>query len=156
MGYNKRIMKGREPGLSQIDSKAVKIKLVTTIRHPDQETETFELWAEGSQVEKAGKTYLTYEEIQEHVTGNIKTTVKLGKDEALILRSGGLNMRLPFSLAGVQNGSFEGEFGTMLVTTTTHSIDHRDGRFEIEYGLSSGGSHVGDYKLEFTYTEGNS
>jgi len=138
------------------DGTAVKIKLVTTIRHPDQETETFELWAEGKRVEKGGKTYLSYVEVQENVTENIKTTVKLGEDEALILRSGGLNMRLPFSMSGDQNGSFEGEFGTMLVTTTTHSIDHRDGQFTIEYGLKSGSNHVGDYKLEFTYTEGTS
>ncbi|MFC4410706.1 DUF1934 domain-containing protein [Chungangia koreensis] len=142
--------------MPQTVEKLVKIKLVTTIRHPDQETETFELWAEGRQVEKAGKTYLTYEEIQEHVTGNIKTTVKFGETEALILRSGGLTMRLPFSMASEQNGSFEGEFGTMLVTTTTLSIDHRDGRFTIEYALKSGSNHVGDYKLEFTYTEGTS
>ena len=142
--------------MSKTEGKAVNIKLVTTIRHPDQESETFELWAQGKQIEKAGKTYLTYEEIQEQVTGNIKTTVKVGQDEALILRSGGLTMRLPFSTSGDQNGSFEGEFGTMLVTTTTHSIDHEDGKFTIEYGLKSGSSHVGDYKLEFTYTEGTS
>lgn len=142
--------------MSQIEEIDVKIRLVTTIQHPDLEKETFELWAQGKRIEKAGKTYLTYEEIQEHVTGNIKTTVKVGQDEALILRSGGLTMRLPFSTSGDQNGSFEGEFGTMLVTTTTHSIEHANGKFTIEYGLKSGSNHVGNYKLEFTYAEGTS
>lgn len=146
--------------MSDSEGKKVKIKLVTTIRHPDQEVETFELWANGSHVQKSGKSYLVYEEVQEPVSGNIRTTVKLGEEDALILRSGGLKMRLPFTLNHEKDGSFEGEFGTMLVTTSTRSIDLQEdessGKFVIEYGLQSGGQPVGDYKLEFTYTEGTS
>ncbi|MBS4178013.1 DUF1934 domain-containing protein [Lederbergia citrea] len=139
------------------DKRRAKIKLATTIRHPDQENETYELWAEGSYVQKQGQSYLMYEEIQEE--GNIRTTVRMGEDEALILRGGAIKMRLPLSLSETLPGSYDGGFGSLSITTKTHNLlyDRNEsdgsGRFLAAYDLLAGDQLIGEYKLEFTYTE---
>lgn len=135
--------------------KMAKIKLVTIIRHPDQEIETFELWVEGSLFRKQDHTYLTFEEVQE--SGSVRTTVKMGEKEALILRGGVIKMRLPFILNENQPGSYDGGYGSLAVTVHTHRLkfEHNDGHghFLVDYDLLTGDQLVGKYNLEFTYTE---
>ncbi|CAM4170192.1 YwiB family protein [Lederbergia lenta] len=135
--------------------KVAKIKLVTVIRHPDQENETFELWVEGSLFRKQDHTYLTFEEVQEN--GSVRTTVRMGEEEALILRGGSIKMRLPFILNEKQPGSYDGGYGSLAVTVHTHTLqfEHNEdrGRFIVDYDLLTGDQLVGEYNLEFTYTE---
>lgn len=134
-----------------------KIKLATTIRHPDQERETFELWVEGTSIQKQGQSYLTFEEVQD--AGNIRTTVRMGDNEALILRGGAVKMRLPFLLNKKQRGSYDGGFGSLAIMVDTKQLHfsrdeaNESGRFLVEYNLLTDGQLVGEYTLEFTYTE---
>lgn len=129
----------------------VKIRLTTTIQQPGSEAETFELWSSGMMTVKNGQRYLQYEEKQDEL--DIKTTVKIGETEALILRSGGLDMRLPFLLDREQQGNYTNEQGTFLLTTATHELSASDTRFFVHYDLAMGASTVGEYKMEITYTE---
>ena len=136
-------------------NKQVKVKLKTTIRQPNEEPEIFELWATGNLIEKRGNSYLKYEEMQDD--NKINTTVKMGDSEALILRSGGVNMRLPFLNNAEQNGSYESEYGVLMVSTMTRKItfeqNTHDGYFVVQYDLNVSGQPVGEYTLEFHYTE---
>ncbi|WP_088007637.1 DUF1934 domain-containing protein [Indiicoccus explosivorum] len=129
----------------------VKIRLTTTIRQPGEEEETFELHSSGTMTVKNGQRYLQYEERQDEL--DVRTTVKLGDEEALILRSGGLDMRLPFLLDAEQQGNYTNEQGTFLLTTATHELSVSDTRFFVHYDLSMGASSVGEYKMEIMYTE---
>jgi uncharacterized beta-barrel protein YwiB (DUF1934 family) len=136
-------------------SKQVKVRLKTTIQQPNEEPEIYELWASGLLIEKGTHSYLKYDEIQEEQT--IKTTVKMGLKEALVLRSGGINMRLPFLLGEDQTGSYEGEYGSLMVKTKTRQMtfekSEQTGHFIVQYELIIDGQPIGDYKLEFQYTE---
>ena len=136
-------------------NKQVKVKLKTTIRQPNEEPEIYELWATGTLFEKRGNFYLKYEEMQDD--NKINTTVKMGESEALILRSGGVNMRLPFIANTEQNGSYESEYGVLVVSTMTRKIafeqNQHDGNFVVQYDLNVSGQPVGEYTLEFHYTE---
>lgn len=136
-------------------SQQVKVRLKTTIQQPNEEPEIYELWASGLLFEKGTHSYLKYEEVQEEQT--IKTTVKMGSREALILRSGGVNMRLPFLLHTDQIGSYESEYGSLMVNTKTRDIvfenNKQDGHFIVQYELMMSGQSVGEYTLEFHYTE---
>ena len=138
-------------------NKQVKVKLKTTIRQPNEQPEVYELWATGSLIKKGEYDYLKYAEVQEDK--NINTTVKMGDKEALVLRSGGLNMRLPFVLNAEQTGNYESEYGSLKVTTTTRSMSYekteQDGRFVVHYDFLVSGEPVGEYTLEFHYTEGS-
>lgn len=139
--------------------KNVKIKVILTIRPIYGNEETYELWLQGTWMKKDGKMYLRYDEILEDQT--IHTTVKINNDKALILRSGAVNMRLPFSLESKQNGHYDTMYGTLPLQTKTHRLgfEHTEennisGRFNVQYDLIISGQSVGHYTLEIQYTEG--
>ncbi|MGE6487288.1 DUF1934 domain-containing protein [Paenisporosarcina sp. NPDC076898] len=135
----------------------VKVRLKTTIRQPNEEPEIYELWASGTFIEKGETTYLKYTEVQEDK--DVNTTVKMGDTKALVMRSGGINMRLPFIKDAEQTGSYESEYGMLMVTTNTHQMtfekNEHDGHFVVQYDLHVSGEPVGEYTLEFHYTEGS-
>lgn len=136
-------------------SQQVKVRLKTTIQQPHEEPEIYELWASGLLYNKGSNSYLKYEEIQEEQT--IKTIVKMGERVALILRSGGVNMRLPFLIDMEQIGSYESEYGSLMIHTKTHQMtleqNKHDGHFIVQYDFIVSGQPVGEYTLEFHYTE---
>ncbi|MED3661338.1 DUF1934 domain-containing protein [Ureibacillus sp. FSL K6-8385] len=139
--------------------KNVKIRVISKICPIDGDEETYELWLQGIWIKKNDNMYLRYEEIMEDK--KIKTTVKMNSDNALILRSGDVNMRLPFSLESRQNGHYDTMYGTLPLQTKTYRIglehseeDNISGRFNVQYDLIISGHSVGHYSLEIQYTEG--
>lgn len=141
--------------------KNVKIKVISTIHPKSGEQQTFELWVQGTLIKKSEKLYLRYEEIIEDK--NIRTTVKLDDENPLILRSGAVNMRLPFSKVGRQNGHYDTMYGTLPLETKTNELyfNHNEeksisGTFCVQYDLIISGQSVGQYTVEIQYTEGQS
>lgn len=134
--------------------KFVKIKLTTKIRQPDVEEQVLEMRSEGTMTVKNNRLYLQYEEQLEELS--IRTTVKISNDEAVIMRSGGLQMRLPFLLHKEQTGNLTNEQGSFMLTTKAHELSASDTRFKVRYDLAMGSSHVGEYEMEIQFTEGKS
>jgi uncharacterized beta-barrel protein YwiB (DUF1934 family) len=133
--------------------KAVNIKLTTIIRQPDVEDQLLELRSRGTLTVKNNRRYLQYEEQLEELM--IRTTVKLSDDEAVIMRSGGLQMRLPFLLHKEQTGNLTNEQGSFMLTTKAHELSVSDTRFKVRYDLAMGSDHVGEYEMEIQFLEGN-
>lgn len=135
------------------NKKSVKIKLATTIRHPEQEEETFELWVEGFLQEKNNQQFLSYVEVQEH--GEVRTIVRMGEDEGLVLRGGAVNMRLPLVPREMRMGNYDGGYGSIPMDVKTHQLQFKpdEGMFSVKYELLANDQSVGEYKLQFTYTE---
>lgn len=131
--------------------KTVKVQLVSTIRHPNVQEETINIKTKGILTLKGEQYYLVYEETQNEKT--IRTTVKLSGQNALILRSGGVKMRLPLERGEFQIGSYETQYGTMIITTNTKHLHFEVGRFQVEYELIINEEVAGTYTLELTYTE---
>lgn len=131
--------------------KTVKVQLVSTIRHPNVQEETINIKTKGILTLKGEQNYLVYEESQNEKT--IRTTVKLSGQNALILRSGGVKMRLPLEHGEFQTGSYETQYGTMIITTNTKHLHFEVGRFQVEYELIINEEVAGTYTLELTYTE---
>ncbi|KOY83967.1 DUF1934 domain-containing protein [Lysinibacillus macroides] len=133
----------------------VNIKLISTIRPSDGESESYEMWLKGQLLEKAGSMYLKYEEVQEDKT--IRTTMKLGHERALIMRAGAVNMRLPLNIIEQQIGHYESEFGSMPLVIDTKKMTFAkqavSGDFHVQYDLLMGGQSVGNYTLDITFTE---
>jgi len=133
----------------------VNIKLISTIRPIDGESEIQEMWLTGQLLEKAGSMYLKYEEVQEDKT--IRTTMKLGHKRALIMRAGAVNMRLPLNIIEQQVGHYESEFGSMPLVIDTKKMTFTQkvvsGDFHVQYDLLMGGQSVGNYTLDITFTE---
>lgn len=132
----------------------VDIQLHSSIRHPGQDQESYEMNLAGQLIEKKGIYYLKYEEQQNGQL--VLTTVKMGAEDALIFRSGAVTMRLPF----ISNGERPGNYGNgpasfnLLVKTTLLEFNEQTGRFHVAYELHAEGSLLGIYELTITYTEG--
>ncbi|MBT2570865.1 DUF1934 domain-containing protein [Planococcus sp. ISL-110] len=131
--------------------KTVTIKLTTTIRQPDMEEQVMVLESYGTLTEKNKMRYLQYAEQQDEL--EIRTTVKLQEDEAVIMRSGGLQMRLPFLLHTEQTGNLTNEQGSFMLTTKAHELSVSDTRFMVRYDLKLGLDHVGEYEMEIQFME---
>ncbi|MFB7158365.1 DUF1934 domain-containing protein [Lysinibacillus sp. NPDC056232] len=133
----------------------VNIKLISTIRPIDGESEGYEMLLTGQLLEKAGSIYLKYEEVQEDKT--IRTTMKLGNEQALIMRNGAVKMRLPLNIMEQQMGHYESEFGSMPLVIVTKEMTFTrqavSGDFHVQYDLLMGGQSVGNYTLDITFTE---
>ena len=125
----------------------VKIKVKTTI---DQQ-ETFELTVFGRYYKKEKASFLRYEEVMEE--GSVRTLVKVGADEALILRKGAVKMRLPFKLQQTVRGNYEMPFGLFETTTTTKRIEFKDNLIDIVYDFTMQGKPSGTYHLEISFQE---
>lgn len=138
-------------GMSTPLQKTVNIRLVSTIRHPNVQEETINIEIKGTLTLKGKQYYLVYEEMQDQK--KTRTTVKLGGQTALILRSGGVKMRLPFERGELQTGSYDTQYGTLIITTNTKHLHFDDGHFQVEYELIINEEVAGTYTLELIYTE---
>lgn len=134
----------------------VNIQLSSSIGHPGQDEETHELHLTGQCIRKAGRLYLKYQEVQNGAA--IQTTVKMGDEDALIMRSGAVDMRLPFQLEEERQGIYgNGPASFELIVKTERlefTEDTSGGRFSVSYNLLAEGSILGTYKLTITYSEG--
>lgn len=138
--------------------RAVDVKLRSTIIHPGQPADKHTLQATGAIIEKAGNLYLRFEEKQNGQV--IRTTVKLGDEEALIMRSGTVQMRLPFSMGTPRPGTYGNgpAMFNLLVKTKELQIDTDKagaaGDFHVHYELHADGALLGTYKLQISFMEG--
>lgn len=131
----------------------VKIKVKTDVEH-EGENETFELSLFGRLFKKNGSTFLKYDEVQDE--GVVHTIVKLAEESALILRSGALKMRMIFEQGEQLNGSYESQYGTLLITTDTINFTHEindigTGQALLTYKLLMQGDPVGTYMMNIYY-----
>lgn len=138
--------------------KNVHIRVHSLIQHPGQPKEMHELRMPGELIERKGTSYLRYKEVQNGES--VLAMVKLDTNEALIMRKGAVNMRLPFTQGKRRPGSYgNGPASFELIVETekldlTEQVDGLGGEFTVHYGLHSNGSLLGTYELTITYTEG--
>lgn len=131
------------------------INVKTTIFQDGQE-EIIEGTAQGDFIQKDKSSYLQYDEISDQ--GSIRTIVKMAGDEALILRSGAVKMKLPFKLNQKMSGSYEMSFGKFETMTVAKNIDlcydNNKGKIDLRYDFSmQGAPSIGTYHLEITFQE---
>lgn len=135
----------------------VTINIKTTIFHEDG-NEVIEASSRGCFYQKKSASFLQYEE--EGEAGLTRTTIKIAKDEALILRSGAIKMRLPFVLNQEMKGSYELPFGKFPIASFAKRIEHAyfaesgKGRIDIRYDFTmqeTAAAHT--YHLEITFQE---
>ncbi|WP_425383195.1 DUF1934 domain-containing protein [Rossellomorea oryzaecorticis] len=145
-------------GLTELNNEStpVKIHLKTNITIGD-ESDSFELVSFGRYYEKGDAFFLKYDEVQEE--GTTHTIVKVTDEQALILRSGAVKMRMLFNEEEEMSGSYESELGTLLLTTKTKKLSHTknlsktEGDFNLSYELIMQGSSVGDYEMSINFKE---
>ncbi|WP_010287132.1 DUF1934 domain-containing protein [Kurthia massiliensis] len=138
----------------------IQLKFKTTINHPGELPEIMEIFVDGSYMLKDGKkVYIQYEEILNDKT--MRTTLRFDESDGIIMRNGDIKMRLPFVKGYDQRGHYTADFGEMPIIVRTHHIDNKPlndevttGELTVRYELIVSGESVGEYTLEYSYTEG--
>ena len=139
-------------------AQTVHIRLHSSIQHPGQDKETHEIKTTGRYIEKAGTAYLKF--IEQQNGEGIQTTVKMGNDQALILRSGPLKMRLPFFRDTDRPGEYKNAQANFKLNVRTKHLEFikeetsTEGRFSVHYELYTADSLLGKHELSITYSEG--
>nr|WP_285853117.1 DUF1934 domain-containing protein [Sporosarcina luteola] len=137
---------------SNKEGRNVDVRLQSTIRHVGQAADKHELNAEGTLVEKAGKTYLRF--VEDLNGQQVQTTVKLEEQDALIMRSGAVQMRLPFTQGEIRPGSYGNGPATFDLLVKTTKLEVGADKFIAHYELHAEGALLGRHELNITYTEG--
>lgn len=131
----------------------VKVTVRTTISQGNEQ-EVFELVTFGRFFHKGSAFYLFYEE--ELDVGKIKTSVKFSDEDAVIIRSGAVNMRLAFHPNRQMKGHYDTPYGTMDTMTDTKNLTHqqtsdKEGKLNLLYDFRLQDDHAGTYQLEISY-----
>ncbi|MET3575746.1 DUF1934 domain-containing protein [Bhargavaea ullalensis] len=136
------------------EGRAAAIRLISTITQPGEPPAKHIVKADGHLIERGGRLWLRFEEKMDG--REIRTTVRMGHDEALIMRGGDVTMRLPLVLGEERPGTYGvGKMELPLtVRTQTMKFDPAGGKFLAVYRLISGGQDIGTYEVEFIYSEG--
>lgn len=133
----------------------VKVSVRTTIFNGGEQ-EVYELVTFGRFFHKGESYYLRYEEMMDD--GKINTSVKFSGDDAVILRSGAVNMRLAFKLNHQMRGHYESPYGAMETLTDTKGLEHQqnsagEGKIQFLYDFTIHGDRAGTYNMEISYKE---
>lgn len=138
------------------DAQHVDIQLHSSIQHPGQKKDSVKLNVTGQRIVKNGTSYLQYEE--QHDGQTIQSTIKLGYDEALIMRSGAVKMRLPLTVGKRRDGQYKTDQMALPLVVKTKKLqfneEEQSGSFKVQYDLHADGSLLGRYELSITYAEG--
>ncbi|MDN4606047.1 DUF1934 domain-containing protein [Sporosarcina highlanderae] len=138
---------------SNKEGRTVDVLLQSSIRHDGQTTDNHELTASGVLIEKAGKTYLQFEE---KLNGQqVRTTVKLDEPDALIMRTGAVQMRLPFTACEIRPGTYGAGPATFDLLVKTTKLEVTENRFTAHYELHTEDALLGIHEMTIYYTEGN-
>lgn len=144
-------------GVNNVENSVpVSINLTTLITQSDGSKEELTLTSTGEWITKNNINYLKYEEKQEQ--GIVRTIVKMEQNQAVILRSGAVKMRLAFCEGKTMMGSYESEHGTLSLMTDTIKYIHRTpekdaGCFHVSYDLVMAENHVGSYAMTIDFKE---
>lgn len=139
-----------------MDPKPVTMTISTSIVQSGVKDE-YTTGANGFFYKKGSGVYLQYEEVSEE--GSIRTILKMGRGEALLLRSGSVKMRMPFRLGEETRGSYNTQYGTLPVSAVTDKLaqaireNGRGGMFMLKYDLQIAGAPAGTYSLAITFEE---
>ncbi|OLO42239.1 hypothetical protein BTR23_03175 [Alkalihalophilus pseudofirmus] len=104
--------------------RSIKIRMETNIRH-NNEKETHFLKGKGNVYEKNGYTYLLFKEIHNDKM-NVQTTIKIGHNEATIIRHGDLAMRQNYTVGENTEGTYRSPYGFWKTNAKTHACTYKE------------------------------
>lgn len=153
---DKEIEKDVLPLAQSAEQMPVRVHIQTTYWSED-EKQVIELTVFGQLYKKRTAYFLQYEEV--HEEGKMKTIIKLTENEAVIMRSGLLKMRMRLRETERLRGTYETPYGNLPIYTKAKQIkhvfdeQHTQGTITLHYDLMIDGSQTGTYHLQVTYEE---
>jgi uncharacterized beta-barrel protein YwiB (DUF1934 family) len=138
------------------ESTPIQLTVLSEIHNgKDNDKETIEVNTTGEYVQKGKTMYIRYEE--EHELGFVKTTVKIAKNEVVVMRTGAVTMKQRFSEGLLTLTDYSTPFGRLQLETKTKSLtmdtNELEGKLVILYDLQIDEKEKHVHKLVLTYKE---
>lgn len=138
------------------ESTPIQIHVLSEIRKEhEQDKDTIEVHTTGERFLKGNNVYLRYDE--EHELGSVKTTVKIGPEEIMIMRSGAVAMKQRFIQGQKTVTDYATPFGKLQLEINTNSLTidktELEDRLVILYDLQIDENEKHVHKLMMTYKE---
>ncbi|MHB1392715.1 MAG: YwiB family protein [Clostridia bacterium] len=97
---------------------------ITSSQSDSQGTiDSMEFYTEGKYYETQDSRYISYEESEISGLQGTTTTLKLGKVEAVLIRSGALSSRMTFRIGCETKNEYRTEYGVFDLSVLTHKLD---------------------------------
>lgn len=85
--------------------------------------DSMEFYTEGKYYEKLGSKYLSYQESEISGLEGTTTILKLGKEEAVLIRNGALSSKMTFRIGCETKNAYSTEYGILDLSILAHKID---------------------------------
>ena len=85
--------------------------------------DSMEFYTEGRYYEKQGSRYITYQESEISGLEGTNTILKLGREEAVLIRSGALSSRMTFRIGCETKNAYRTEYGVFELSIMTQKLD---------------------------------
>ena len=85
--------------------------------------DTMEFYTEGKYYENQDSRYISYEESEISGLGGTTTMLKLGKHEAVLIRSGAISSKMTFRVGCETENPYTTEYGEFDLSILTHKLD---------------------------------
>ncbi|HYF84106.1 MAG TPA: DUF1934 domain-containing protein [Clostridia bacterium] len=85
--------------------------------------DSMEFYTEGKYYEKQDSKYFSYQESEISGLEGTATVLKLGKEEAVLIRSGALSSKMTFRIGCETENAYSTEYGVFDLSILTHKID---------------------------------
>ncbi|WEG13077.1 DUF1934 domain-containing protein [Pullulanibacillus sp. KACC 23026] len=130
----------------------VAIDFTSRRKHPNEPAETIRSSMNGQLQKKGASFYLSYVESTPEL-GQMTHMIKLADDQALIMRKGTTNMRLPLTLGEETTGQYQSPVGPFVIAATMKAYefnwDEKTGDVLITYVLHLQNEFAGEFSLQF-------
>lgn len=137
--------------------KDVWLSITSTQRFEGCDIDKVDLVTLATLYQRRGKYYIVYDESELTGMEGSRTTVKLGGNEASVVRSGTCPSELLFAENERHVGLYQTPYGAMTISTHTSNLKSTvgmgGGQLVIDYTLEVDNSLVGENHLEMTVAE---
>lgn len=136
------------------------IKLHITSSQSDSQgiADSMEFYTEGRYYEKQGRRYITYEESEVSGLSGTNTILKLGREEAVLIRNGALSSRMTFRIGCETKNAYRTEYGVFELSILTQKLDINVcnslvNSVYLKYRLSinSGEAYINEMNMKISY-----
>ncbi len=137
--------------------KEVWLSITSTQRFEGCDVDKVDLVTAAKLYQRRGKYYIVYDESELTGMEGSRTTVRLGGNEAAVVRTGSCPSELLFAENERHVGLYQTPYGAMTISTHTshlkNTVSMDGGHLVIDYTLEVDHSLVGENHLEMTVAE---
>ncbi len=140
------------------EGKPIKVHIKSSQSDSQGIADSMEFYTEGRYYEKKGSRYISYEESEISGLDGTTTILKLGNEEAILMRSGGLSSRMVFRVDCETKNTYRTEYGVFELSILTQKLDINvcnnminSVYLKYELSINSGEAYTNEMNIRISY-----